>query len=283
MVGDDPVLARDDLTLTAQRALYNQFCDKAEAEFPKSVRFEDRLTGDVRCRAYFPKSLMKSQVIVYFHGGGWVLGDLDSHHVFCGEIAQRFGARVLSVHYSLAPEQKFPVAFEDCVSAVDALLDAGENLILMGDSAGGNLAAALSVHYRGNPQIKGQALLYPALGSDMSRRSFTELANAPMLSAADIAVFSGAYFGEPVPTDDWRAFPLAAPDLKHVAPAVIVGAEFDPLLDDASDYADRLEDADIEVSYMQAAGMVHGFLRARHTSPEARQAVDRFFAAVALL
>ena len=219
--------------------------------------------------------------VLFLHGGGWMLGGLDSHAFFCAELAARLGSLVVAVDYRLAPEHPFPAALDDSRAAWRALRDGlidepidRARMAVVGDSAGGNLAAALCLALRdaNEPQPCVQALIYPVLGDGdtASRRAH---ADAPLLSNEDLQACLDAYLREP--TRNHLALPLNAHDLRGLAPAIISVAEFDPLRDDGLLYAERLRGDGVAVDYFPGQGLVHGCLRARHL-PE----VDRLYEAL---
>jgi acetyl esterase len=216
---------------------------------------------------------------VYLHGGGWVVGDLDSHAFICAELASALGVLVIAVDYRLAPEHPFPAAFDDCLSVWRALrtgpfrLDPARTLVA-GDSAGGNLAAALCLALRdaGEPAPCAQVLIYPGLGGDRRLPSRSECVDAPLLSGSDLDCYHGLYLrGIRRPTA--YAMPLLADDFSGLPPAWIAVAQFDPLRDDGVLYAERLNAAGVSATLYYGEGLVHGCLRARGQVTE----VDRLY------
>jgi len=223
--------------------------------------------------------------LLFMHGGGWMLGGLDSHAFFCAELTARLGVAVVAVDYRLAPEHPFPAALHDSLAVWRALRDGAldvpvdpTRLVAIGDSAGGNLAAALCLALReaDEPQPRMQALIYPALGDEdsVSRR---ECADAPLLSVDDMHACLNVYL--PSTTHSPLALPLLARDLTRLAPAFIAVAEFDPLRDDGLRYAQRLRDDGVAVDDFPGHGLVHGCLRARGL-PEVEALYEALFAAL---
>ena len=222
-------------------------------------------------------------VLVYFHGGGWTVGDLDTHDVLCRQLAQASGASVLSVDYRLGPEHRFPAAVDDCLAAVrwvraqaDALgLDAAR-IAVGGDSAGGNLAAVVCLALRdaGEPQPSFQLLIYPA--TDMRAVAPSHRANAQgyLLTQDSIDYFRGHYIAEAAQWTDWRASPLLATDHSRVAPALVLTAGFDPLRDEGRQYADALSQAGVKTQYVCFERQIHGFITMGRVIEEAHAAVD---------
>ncbi|MBU6392996.1 MAG: alpha/beta hydrolase [Sphingomonadales bacterium] len=226
-----------------------------------------------------------SPLTLYFHGGGWALGTLDTHDSTCRELADASGSAVLSVGYRLAPEAPYPAPIDDCY---DALVWAAANgtalgvdtsrLAVAGDSAGGNLAAAVAilVRDRGGPALRHQLLIYPVTDADFSTPSY--LANGGgeyFLGTSGMRAFWKFYLG-PTPVE---AAPLATvlqlPDLSGLAPATVLTAEFDPLRDEGKAYAMRLAAASVAVEHIEAPGMIHGFFSMTAMVPDARVWVQR--------
>ncbi|MHB0772404.1 alpha/beta hydrolase [Bradyrhizobium sp. 5.13L] len=210
-------------------------------------------------------------VLLYMHGGGFVVGSLDSHQPLCRGLAEDSGTAVLSVGYRLAPEHKFPTAFEDAVDALSWIgteghaigLDA-RRVAVGGDSAGGTLAAALAIEAKinkGLPRPVLQVLAYPGLSSWQTSASYERYGSGHLLERSTVDWFFRQYLRDDSDRDDWRFAPLAARDLSGLTPAFIVLAEFDPLLDEGRDYAARLAAASVPVDLRVYPGMIHEFLR----------------------
>lgn len=289
--------AADD-SLAALRAAYRAMSEAFTPPRPAGVtatdltlRLPDRQA--VRVRRYLPDGNAPANGwpgVLYLHGGGWVVGDLDSHDFVTAALAARLKAVIIAVDYRLAPEHPFPAAFDDTLTAWLAItrqasahgLDPSR-LAVAGDSAGGNLAAALCLALRGTPDVapRGQALIYPALSATTDLPSYQEHAAAPMLSAADIAWFRDHYLPDPADRQHPHATPLAEPDLKGLPPAFIAVAEYDPLRDDGIEYARRLCTAGNQVEFRLGKGLVHGCLRARGHCPAVDRLFDAFAAALA--
>lgn len=242
---------------------------------------------DIAIRVYRPAAAADLPGVLYLHGGGWVVGDLDSHNDVCAALALAVPAVVIAVDYRLAPEHPYPAALDDAYAVYQALHNAPQlygllpgRLAVSGDSAGGNLAAALALllRDRGEPLPRLQALLYPALGVDFATPSYLEKAAAPMLTRADMQFYWQCYLGGQAA--DAYAAPLRAADLRGLPPAVIVTAEHDPLCDDGRLYAERLRAAGVAVEYRQFAGLVHGCVRARYLSADAQALVTMVAAAL---
>lgn len=274
-----------DLDITGQRRVYDAMCRVFYRGRPEGTRTEDRLFGGVRCRVYTAETSPLGTVI-YFHGGGFVVGSLDSHDDVCAEIADICGMRVVSVDYRLAPEYRHPAHFEDALAATRAVAtDFSAPPVLAGDSAGGCLAAAVSHRLRADgPPVAGQVLIYPGLGGDQGRGSYLFHADAPMLTKADIDFYAKVRFQDGYDADgDATAKPLRDADFTGLPPTVAIGAECDPLCDDAAEYAARIRAAGGRAVDWVEPGLVHGYLRARATVTRARESFGRITAAISAL
>lgn len=274
----------DDPGIPAQRTAYDAMCRQFHAGRPQGLTVRDGAEGGVPVRCYAPE--LPSATLVYFHGGGFVVGGLHSHDDICAELAARCGLRVVSVDYRLAPEHPHPAAFEDARSAARAVAARnGGPLLLAGDSAGGNLAAAVAHATRDDPvRACGQVLIYPGLGGDPDRGSYLEHADAPMLSRAEVLQYDVLRAGSPEAAAGLHADPTAAPlrdtDFRALPASAIFAAQCDPLADDSRSYAARLRAAGVAVRLTVEPGLVHGYLRARHRAARARGSFDRICSAV---
>ncbi len=207
-------------------------------------------------------------LLVFFHGGGWVVGDLDSHDTTCRALANEAGAVVVSVDYRLAPEHPFPAAVEDCIAATEwAAAHAGElgadaqRLAVGGDSAGGNLATvvALAARDSASPKIGFQMLIYPVIDFAEERQSWRRLAEGFGLTATGMRWYAAHYLGS-ASAEDWRASPIRAANLAGLPPAWILVAGHDLLSDEAEDYAKQLAAAGVPVELRRCEGQIHGFI-----------------------
>ncbi|MGK6315164.1 alpha/beta hydrolase [Neorhizobium sp. DT-125] len=252
-----------------QRAWYDALCARFDRALPEGLTFEDGMLF-VPIRRYRPGNFRTATVLLYLHGGGFVVGSLQSHHAICAEIADFAGAELVSVDYRLAPEHVWPAQTDDCFAVLKQLLGQGRKVVVIGDSAGGNLAAGLVLRARdeGLTGIAGQVLIYPALGGDLVSGSYEEMAEAPGLTTADVAYYRAIL---KAPADEPVAHPLLSAELSGLPPAYITVAHFDPLRDDGRMYAERLRRADVEVIFREEPQMVHAWLRARHMSQGARE------------
>ena len=226
--------------------------------------------GAIAARIYTPKTLRKNNglapCLVFFHGGGWVIGDLDTHEVVCQKLAHEGELIVISVDYRLAPEHKFPAAAEDCIGATQWVaanarqfgIDAAR-LTVGGDSAGGNLAAVAAIAARdgGGAKLAGQVLIYPATDFRMNHPSHSEPETSLLLTHSVIKWFIDHYMGD-ADIDDWRASPARA-KLAGLPPAYVLVAGGDPLRDEGNEYAEKLKEAGVSVTYRFFPGQFHGF------------------------
>lgn len=247
--------------------------------------------GDLALRLYRATPLEPGTlqpVIVYFHGGGWVIGDLESHDTVCRELAARSGATLISVDYRLAPEHVFPAAADDAIAATkwvaDNATDLGvdaDRLAVAGDSAGGNLAAVAAIAARdGGPKVAFQALLYPVTDFDLTRKSYAENGDKPPVKTETMAWFRDLYLAKPEDQKDWRAAPIHAADLSGLAPAFVMTAGYDPLRDEGRAYADALKAAGTPCTYKCYDGQIHGFLNMARINPQTFDAFAEVSAAI---
>ncbi len=257
------------LDIAGQRRVYDAMCAALRAPRPAGVAVADRAVGGVPCRCYAGAGA----TVLYLHGGGFVVGGLDSHDDVAAEIAAATGFAVVVPDYRLAPEHPHPAAYDDTLSVLDAL--AGR-VVLAGDSAGGTLAAAAGLARRG---VAGMVLVYPALGGDASRGSYLTHAQAPMLTAADVAFYAGVRGAR---AGDATAHPLAAADLSGMPPCFVAAAECDPLHDDGEAWVAALRAAGTRALCVTDRGLVHGHLRARHRSARAAASFSRVVAMIGL-
>jgi acetyl esterase/lipase len=274
----------------ARRAFHGLSLLAASTASPVEVGEVGELTvsgaqGDLPARLYRPRAAAldgRSPTLVFFHGGGFVIGSVATHDAQCRLLCELAGAAVLSVEYRLAPEHPFPAAAEDAIAAGAWALDNVERLgrdvdrmALGGDSAGGNLTAVVAQALRGrSPGYVAQLLLYPVTDfSDTARPSQIENADGYFLTRDDMVWFRGHYVGEG-PPDDPRLSPLLADDLSGLPPAIVVTAELDPLRDDGEAYAEALEAAGVEVIRRRYDGLVHGFFAMGAFSRAAARAVE---------
>lgn len=239
----------------------------------KVERVQNRMipgsAGEIPVRIYTPKGTAPFPAILYFHGGGWVLGDLDIGDSVCRTLANVAGSVVVSVDYRLAPESKFPAAVEDAYAAVlwvaenATEIDADcDRIAVVGESAGGNLAAAVSLmaRDRGTIKIAYQLLIYPVLNYEFETESYRNFAEGYFLTKAGIIWYWNHYLATPKDGKNKYASPLLAENLEGLPSALIVTAEYDVLRDEAEAYARRLREAGVPVKVIRYEGMIHGFI-----------------------
>ncbi|MGK4005743.1 alpha/beta hydrolase [Sorangium sp. So ce1036] len=227
--------------------------------------------GEIKARIYWPAGGAAGAlpIVVYFHGGGWVLCNLDTHDGVCRSLTNLAGCITVAVDYRLAPEHKFPEPLWDCLAALRWVADnAGRlggdpaRIAVAGDSAGGNLAAAVAVaaRQRGGPAIVHQVLFYPALDARCDTPSCRALSEGYMLTAAEMRWYWDSYLARDADRDDPLACPLRASDLGGLPAATVITAEYDPLRDDGETYAARLKEAGVPVRLKRFGGVLHGFV-----------------------
>jgi acetyl esterase len=224
--------------------------------------------GPIPVRVYRPSDEPDLPVLLYLHGGGWTIGTLDGVEALCRELCTRAGCLVVSVDYRLAPEHPFPAAIEDAYAAARWVAEHGSELggdgtrlAIGGDSAGGNLAAAVSLLARdaGGPAIALQLLAYPATEYALERPSWLEHAKAPLLTTDDVVWFWGQYLPDASDRADPRATPNSAASLAGLPPTFVLTAEYDPIRDDGEAYAARLTQDGVDVTHVRYPGVFHGF------------------------
>ncbi len=241
---------------------------------------EDSSASGIPIRIYRPSLEPDLPCIVFYHGGGWVIGDLDTHDAPCRMLAKETGAVVIAVDYALSPESKFPGPVDDAYKALcwiaenSDTLNISKNLAVAGDSAGGNLATVMCLKARdqSGPEIKHQLLIYPVTDGAMNSVSYEDNAEGYMLTRDTMKWFFGHYA-----TDTERLNPMVSPcladSLEDLPPATIFTAEFDPLRDEGEAYAEKLSAAGVRTYAKRFDGQVHGFFTMTDMMPEAAEAV----------
>lgn len=287
-VAASQAFATDDPAIAVQRQAYARLCAALAPADYQGLAVSDHRAGDVPLRLVAPREAAADRpALLYLHGGGWMLGDLDSHGFLAARLARRLGLAVLLVDYRLAPEHPYPAALDDARQAWDWLQrEAGAlgldptRLAVAGDSAGGTLAAALCLALRqqGRAQPRAQALIYPALTARVLP-SERRQATAPLLSAADWRTCLDTYLPLPAQRREPLALPLESTDFRGLAPAFVAVAQRDPLADHGRAYAAALRGGGTPGRLWQGAGLLHGALRARGRRAEAlREALEAFLA-----
>jgi acetyl esterase len=237
----------------------------------------DLIAAGLPARLYTPDEPGPHPLLVYFHGGGFVAGDLESHDAPCRVLCRHSGAAVLSVAYRLAPEHPFPAYVEDALEAYgwarEHVADDPARVAVGGDSAGGTLAAVIAQERRGAAGPALQLLIYPSVDVSTPRRSHELFAEGFFLTAALIDWYAGHFLPEGSDPFDIRRSPLLAPDLSGVAPAIVVTAGFDPLRDEGEAYAERLREAGVPIVAHRFRGLFHGFINSVGVSPACHAAL----------
>jgi acetyl esterase len=244
--------------------------------------------GDIGVRVLTPTEDPRG-VLVYFHGGGWVIGDIAEFETLGRTLAERTGLTTLLVDYRLAPEHRYPTAVEDSWAALQwaeanrsSLAPSGGPLVVAGDSAGGNIAAILTQRAKaaGGPVIDLQVLVYPVTDADVDNESYTDPANQLMLSRDSMIWFWDHYAPDPASRAQPDASPLKAEDLSGLPPAVVLTAEHDVLRDEGEAYARRLAWAGVPVQHRRFDGQMHGFFTMVNVLPGSAAAIDHLAAAI---
>lgn len=271
------------LTPAQARSFYRDRRGFTQPEPPPMAEVQDLMAGSVPVRLYRPTATQTPQpVLVYLHGGGWTIGDLDTHDVLCRQLARDGACAVVSVDYRMGPEQRFPAAVEDCVEAfawvqaqAQALHLDASRMAVGGDSAGGNLAAALCLVQReaGRPMPAFQLLIYPATDMRAVAPSHTTNGQGYMLTNDSIHWYRGNYIGDQADWSDWRASPLLARSHAGLPPALVLTAGFDPLRDEGLQYANALSAAGVPTQYVCFERQIHGFITMGRVIEEAHTAV----------
>jgi acetyl esterase len=275
-------------SVAQQRIDYEAMVRQFSYPHPAGIRTRDSRVagrhGDIPLRHYYHGPGNDNALILFLHGGGFILGSLDSHDDICAELCASTGFDLVSVDYRLSPEHHHPVHLDDVEDAFAACRH--PNTILVGASAGGTLAASLNYRLKSSPQqAAGQVLIYPGLGGDrFELDSYRDNAEVPLLSTADIRFYRGSRCADDVlPLDDPEFYPLAAEDFDGTPPTIAFSADVDPLRDDARLYVQRLQDAGVAARWINESGLVHDYLRARHVSRVASAAFKRICDAISEL
>lgn len=270
----------------ARQALKSLFTPEQKESISK---VEDRLVPGpggykVPIRIYTPAGTAPLPLLVFFHGGGWVLGDIESHDGTSRELANKAGCIVVSVDYRLAPEHKFPAAPEDCYAAtkwvaLNAAAFGGDptRIAVGGDSAGGNLAAAvaqMAADRGGAPGLVHQLLIYPVTNYAFDTPSYRENGEGYLLTQELMQWFWKQYLSSDEDGKNAYASPLQARELRRVAPAFVITAEFDPLRDEGEAYAARLKEAGVPVEAKRYDGAIHGFFNLGHIIDQGKQVMN---------
>jgi acetyl esterase len=278
-----------DAPLADVRRAYDGMCLGFALPHPPGLRARDgvlhALNADraLPVRSFATPDAIPGRVVLYFHGGGFVLGGLDSHDSICADLAAGAEVATVALDYRLSPEHRYPAALDDAEAAYDDLLDSHQAVILAGDSAGATLAAALCLRLRrlGKPMPWAQVLIYPMLHPDVGRAIGGPKAEAPLLPAASLPGYWQHYTGrDPEIATDPELAPLATGDFAGLPPAAIFAADIDPLAEDAYEYAEALKASGVAVSFHPGHGLVHGYLRGRAMSDRIAEAFSAVVSAL---
>ncbi len=288
------------LDIARQRQLYNAMCKQFHAGYPDNITVNDSAVThsesvNVPIRCYTPDvsvASAKPVQLVYLHGGGFVVGGLESHDDVCAEIAQRTGLVLTSVDYRLSPEHTYPAALDDTLCVLKHLWQEHQQpFVVCGDSAGATLAAAACHAYRNRrnaqqtniPTISGMVLIYPGLGGDMEKGSYITHSNAPMLTTEDVRYYTTINSTHERDFNDPLFAPLRDSDFSGLPPAIIFSAQCDPLSDDGREYCEKIQRDNGLAHWTNEQGLVHGYLRGRHSVKRATDSFDRIVNAVSTL
>ena len=255
------------------RGFYDKACEIARGEPPELFAVEDLSlpgpAGELSARCYRPSEQSGLPILVFFHGGGYTIGSLDSHDAVCRHLCAGADCLVVSIDYRLAPEHRFPAATEDAYAATCWVAEHARELdgdasriAVAGDSAGGNLSAVTCLNAResGFPAICYQLLIYPGTDMTESFPSHNEFGEGYLLTSSLIGWFHTNYLPDDFDPKDWRCSPLHAADHSALPPAHVLTAGYDPLQDEGRAYAEKLQAAKVPVSYTHYEGMLHGFI-----------------------
>ena len=268
--------------LDVQRAAWNGVCRKFRAPLPEGIMVDDRVLNGVPCQIYRPEGEGLKSGLIYFHGGGWVLGGPDTHGDMCAEMAMGADIVAVLVDYRLAPENPHPAQLEDSLAVLSWLREHGadigidpQRIIGGGDSAGGQLTAGLSLYLRDNglKPLSGMVFIYPVLGKDWDTPSSLRNAHAPCLTREEMIYFLTAFMG-PEGNPNWSdplAAPLLADDLSNLPSAFITVAAHDPLYDDGVNFHERLLASGVRSELRYEPVLAHSYMRARHVSDTAME------------
>jgi len=286
----------DTLSAPDARKAYRESRVPLQPEPPEVAATQDRDVpgphGPITIRIYRPLGSSAAETLpalVYFHGGGFTVGDIGTHDTLCRSLANAARCVLISVDYRMGPEHKFPKAVDDCVAATGWVAEhAAElridinRLAVGGDSAGGSLAAvtALAARDAGRPKLMFQLLIYPTTTLQHNTPSTTELAEGYLLTFPIMKFFRDQYLRSPQDQTEWRASPLLTPDLSRLPPALIITAGYDPIRDEGKAYAEKLKAAGVTVTYRCYNGMIHGFITMGKVLDAAGAAIDESAAAL---
>ena len=281
----------DQWPLDKQREAWNQLCQQFRAPRPNSLIVSDIETNGIKFRLFMPHGSKPKPGILYFHGGGWVLGGPETHDDMCSEMAAGADCAVALLDYRLAPEHPHPAQLEDSFKLWHWMREQGaahnidrDNLLAAGDSAGGQMSVALALTLREQslPQLKGLGLIYPVLGNDIDTPSYIRNAHAPCLTRDEMKFYLDSFLG-PRPNKNWddeKAVPNLTRDVLGLPPTFISVAAHDPLYDDGIIFAAKLKAAGIACELREEPALAHSYMRARNVSAPAKKGVDAIIKAL---
>lgn len=268
--------------LPEQRAAWDGVCRMFRARRPERLMVEDLDVDGIHVRVYRPPGESPKPGVIYFHGGGWVVGSCETHDDMCAEMADQADAVVVMADYRLAPENPHPAQLEDSLKVLDWMRNSGRALgidptriIGAGDSAGGQMTVglALALRDKGLPQLRGMVLIYPVLGADTETSSYQRNAHAPCLTRDEMIFYLESFLG-PRGGRNWSdptAVPNIASDISGLPPAYITVAAHDPLCDDGLIFRDKMKAAGLSVGLREEPALAHSYMRARHVSKPAME------------
>ncbi len=272
-----------DQTVPLQRQRYNAMRSQLAQVVSKNLKIQnDFVLGKdgytIPICIYRPNNQPNQPCCLFMHGGGFVVGNIETHHDWVAELSELSGAVIISIDYRLSPEHRYPAALHDVRDVLEHVVNNSKKydldptrIVVSGDSAGGNLSAAICMLSRdlGLAPILAQLLIYPGLGGSLIN---PQKENAPLLKASDLGFYFSAYMGQGNP--DKYAAPLLETDYSNLPPAFVLTVEFDPVREDGLIYVQKLKEAGVAVEHYDAPGLVHGCMQARRTSPGTRKAFD---------
>lgn len=276
-------------TISQIREDYEAMCAQFSAPYPEGLKVADAVIEvpslpPISLRWYQPQGASKLPALIYFHGGGFVMGGLESHDSICADLAFDAGLEVMAVDYRLAPEHLFPAALNDVAAAVEYFCahQPDRPFLLAGDSAGAWLAARLSHQLAASEKpLLGQLLIYPTLGGDVDSGSYLVHADAPMLTRQDVLWYSRQFWGTENP--ELQDGPLVQKDFTSLPPTLIFAASCDPLCDDGPAYAAKIKAAGGRAHCFIEEGLIHGYLRGRKEGPKIKDSFTRMVQAACAL
>lgn len=271
--------------LDLQREAWNRVCAQFRAPRPAGIVVSDLETESVKFRLFVPEVATPKTAVLYFHGGGWVLGGPETHDDMCAEMAAGAGCAVALVDYRLAPEHRHPAQLEDSLKVWRWMQAQGyDHIIAAGDSAGGQMSVALALTLKETnlPQLKGLVLIYPVLGADTETASYLRNAQAPCLTRDEMIFYLNSFLG-PMGSANWRdekAVPNLALDVSGLPATFITVAAHDPLYDDGLIFAEKLKAAGVPYTVREEPELAHSYMRARNVSLPAKKGFDAIIEAL---